>query len=285
MRAPFFRGWLLAVTCAGLVCAASLNAEPAASNPWAKVAALPTACYNKEDPADAKLQAAYDSVSADHVAQNQINDKIREDYQNIDPMELARRMQENMMKDPQNAAKYLQQTQSMGQEMQTEVPETLARDSEFKSESKDLLSRFDVALRQASAPADARWTALKKKLGIPPDSPGPGESGVPDWAWVEWGAILRAWDQAYVDICPQWWGTGGEVHAFMKGYKDWLVQERIPIDQKGDQATIANYEMMNTPAASYRSVAAMKAVEDYIKLAQELFSHRTWEPRCTADGC
>jgi hypothetical protein len=106
MKAPFFRGWLLAATCAGLVCAASLNAEPAATSPWTKVPALPTACYYNGDPVVEKLQAAYDSISADHQRQNDINAQIRDDFNNVDPMEMARRMQENMMKDPQNAAKY-----------------------------------------------------------------------------------------------------------------------------------------------------------------------------------
>lgn len=48
------------------------------------------------------------AVQAEHTKQKEINDKIREGAQNVDPMEIARRMQENLMKDPQNAMKYMQ---------------------------------------------------------------------------------------------------------------------------------------------------------------------------------
>lgn len=269
---------------AGFVSATALNAQPAATDPWAKVPALPTTCYLKEDPAYAKLETAHESVSADHVAQNAINEQITKSIKNIDPMELARRMQEKMMEDPQNAAKYMEAMQSTGTRLQTEVPQALEAEGQMETESKDVITRYKAALDQAYGPANARWKALTKKLGIPEDSPGIGELGVEDWAWEEFGAVKKEWDRAYVATCAQWWGAGGQVHLFMQRYKDWLVQERIPRDEEYEEHEMSSYAML-TPTTSHRSVAAMEAVEDYIRLAQGLFGERRWEPRCAAGEC
>jgi hypothetical protein len=165
------------------------------------------------------------------------------------------------------------------------MPEINAKSLEFDEESKALMSRYEAALAQAYAPTNARWNALKKKLEIDPDSPGPSEMGTPDWAWTEWNIILNEWDKAYVANCAQWWAAGSPVHASMKRYKDWLVQERVPLEEKGDEAAKANYAMMDTPAGGYKSVAAMQAAEDYIRRAQRLFSYRLAEPRCPGGKC
>jgi hypothetical protein len=80
------------------------------------------------------------------------------------------------------------------------------------------------------APAEARWTALKAKRGYAPDSIGPSETGEPDWVYDEWTVILKERDKGYAANCAQWWSATGPVHAYMKRYKDYLVQERIPYE-------------------------------------------------------
>jgi hypothetical protein len=233
----------------------------------------------------AKLEQAYASVSAEHAKQTAINEKIREEYNNIDPMELAQRMQAKMMEDPERAQQYMQLIQSLGASMQTEVPATSQKETQMQAESKDAIQRYRAAQQKAYGPANARWKVLTQKLGAPESAGGIDDPSTPDWAYAEQAAIRSEWDKADAAICPQWWGAGGEVHAFMKRYKDWLVQERVPLWEKHDAQTAANYEMVSTPAASYRSLAAMEAAQDYIKLAQQLFGHREWEPRCPNKGC
>lgn len=272
---------------AGVLVATALYAQPA-TDPWAKVPALPTACYTSQEPDDfrAKLDAALEAVQADHYKQNDINGKIREGAQKVDPMEMARRMQEYMMKDPQGAMKYMQGVQSLGEGVQADQKATSEKEAQLAAEEKALIERYKTALAKSSAPGNTRWDALKKKLGIAPDSRGPGESGVPDWAWKEWDLILREWDRAYQATCAQWWIAAGPMHAHLKRYKDYLVQERIPRYQKNnDEPTLKNYQMMNVPSKGYRSVADFVAVEDYIKRARRIFGERMDRPRCTAQRC
>lgn len=275
------------ILAAGVLVAATSHAQPA-TGPWGKVPAFPTACYvsQEQDKFHTKLEAALTAVQADHYKQNDINGKIREDAQNVDPMELTRRMQEYLMKDPQNAMKYMQEIQSLGQGAQAQQQVTFEKEAQLETEEKALIQRYRTALEKSYAPGNARWDALKKKLGIAPDSRGPGESGVPDWAWKEWEVILREWDRAYQATCAQWWIAAGPMHAHMKRYKDYLVQERIPHYQKHvDEPTLKNYQMMNVSSKGHKSVAEFVAVEDYIKRAGRIFSQRMDRPRCTAQRC
>jgi len=56
---------------------------------------LPTACYASQDQFISKSDAALTVVSAEHSAQNQINDQASRSVSQVDPMELARRMPES----------------------------------------------------------------------------------------------------------------------------------------------------------------------------------------------
>jgi TolA-binding protein len=272
---------------ASVIVAASLYAQPA-TGPWAKVPALPTACYvsQEQDNFDKRLEAALTAVQADHNKQNETNARIRESAQNVDPMELARRMQENLMKDPQKAMQYMQGVQNHGQGVQADQQVTFEKEKQLAAEEKALIERYKTALAKSHAPGNARWAALKKKLGIAPDSTGPGEMGVPDWAWKEWDVILREWDRGDQATCAQWWNAAGPMHAHMKRYRDFLVQERIPHHQKYvDEPVLKNYQMTNVSSKGYRSVADFVAVEDYLNRAGRLFSQRLDRPRCTAQRC
>jgi hypothetical protein len=285
MKSPVFRGPLVAAAIAGFVCTSVLAAAPAATSPWSKVPAFPTTCYMKDDAVYAKLETAQAAVDANAAKQKALNNEIAERQKNADPMELAARMQEKMMADPQNAKKYIQDMQNLGQEINTETVPAMDKEAAMKAEAGGVYKRFQAALEVANGPGNARWTALKKKLGIAMDSTGPGELGVPDWAWVEWHGILQEWDRAYRATCPAFYGAGGQAHQYMQRYKTYLLQERIPYYEKFDAATVANYEMFSTPAASYKSTATFDAVHDYIAMAQKVFGNRNYEPRCLNADC
>ena len=247
----------------GLMFAVASHADTAAS-PWSKVPAFPTNCYQDQDPFYPRLEAAQAAVAADRERQEAINTQVEAQVREADPMELANRVQEKMMKDPQNAAKYIQELQNLGQNLQSTQREASEREMQIQAEEKAVVSRYRDALAKGRVPGDARWGALKKKLGLAPDARGPGEVGVPEWAWKEWHVILREWDRGDQATCAQWWNAGGPIYAYMKRYKDYLLQEHIPHYLKYDE---------------------FEAVENYMKLAYRLFSQREYRPRCSIDRC
>lgn len=243
----------LAAAAAGLVCARAAAAAPvAAADPWAQVPALPTACYSSQDGWWDKISAALDVV------------------------------QQAMMEDPQNAQKMLEQMMQQGQQAQAELPERMEREQQLEAESKSVMKQYDAALARAMAPAEARWSALRNKLSPPKDANHPGESGVPDWAWAEWHVIQRERDEVYVGNCAQWWSAAGPIHAYLKRYRDFLVQERTPYYQKmTDEPRLRQYEMEGVSAEGYRTTIDYEAAEKYMERARVMFDRRETDPRCT----
>ena len=239
------------------------------------------------DAAYEKLDTARQAVIDDISKQKAINDQIAQqqrDQTSADPMELARRMQANMMKDPQNARKYMEQMQHVGQQVNAGTVPTLDKDNQMKSEAEALNKRFQAALDVAGHSANERWAALKKKRGYGPLQPMPGELE-PAWVYTEWNGIQQEWQRAYNATCPTFFGAGGQAHAFLARYKDYLVTERIPYYENFDAANVANYQMFNTPAASYKSLATLEAVKDHIGMAQTVFGYRKHEPICRGAVC
>lgn len=292
---------ILTAILAGLACAQALAAEPAkptakpppkpaaAAGPWAKVPALPTACYGSQDKYAEQNDAAFTAVQNAHYAQDEINSAIRQkSIDNDDPMAMAARLQQKMMEDPANAKKYMEQMMTSNQQAQEETPAQLEKEQQIEAESDALMKQYRAALTRARAAGDTRLRALEKRLKVPPGSASAmwvrmGDPGDPAWAHPERQAILKEWDRAYAATCPQWWGATGAVHAYLKRYKDFLVLERIPHEKEFmDKPRLNAYEMHGIDAKGWRTTTDYEAVEDYLKMAAKLFNQREIDPWCRA---
>lgn len=284
---------VLTAIAAGLVCTPAIHAQTQArpAGPWSRVPALPTACYSSQDNWSEQSTAAFDAVQQAHYEQNDINSAISQnatDTFSEDPFAVAARMQQEMMNDPQNAQKVMQQTLQQNEQDRAEAPARLAKEQQIENESKTLIKQYEAALQQAMGPGNARLAALTKKYK-PMEGIGDlwlryGDPGEPAWVEPERHAILKQWDQAYVATCPQWWGAAGPFHAYLKRYKDFLVLERIPFEKKGDAGKLEHYRQIGISTEGWRTTTDYEAVEDYIKMAQTLFGQREEAPRCTAQN-
>lgn len=264
--------------------AAVLMATPGmraqSADPWARAVALPTACYQSQDQFAAKAQTAAESLSADISKQEAINSSKSGQMSNdTDPFALAQRMQEMMMKDPQAAMKLMQ---GMGATdpaaQQAEMMAQNEKRTKWEADEKALRSRFQAARKQAFAPLEAQQAALDKKYENATES---------TTAMVaEYEAVTRNHDRIYATtLCPQWFGATGQFTTFVKRYKDYLVTDRIPADEKLDSQKVAATTLMGNSASGFKSVAALHGVEDYLKLAERLFADRENESLCTALKC
>lgn len=281
----------LTAAVAAFACTPALAATPAAPvSPWTKVPAAPTACYFSQDNYFEQNQAALAAVREDHSATSERNGVLQQQLTELntnDPMAMARNMQEAMLADPANAQKYLQNLMQGGQQRQAEAPARMERDQQIENERKTLMKQYEAALAVAYGPGNARWTALKKRYGLPADAPGPGESGVADWVWAEWGVILHEWDRGYAANCATWFAPTGPINAYLRRYKDFLVQERVPYQQRTvDGPILEQYGIAHISTATYRTTKDYEAVEDYLNAAYDLFSLRRPGPRCrSATDC
>jgi hypothetical protein len=272
---------------AGLACAPALAATPAtASGPWAQVLALPTACFSSQDQWWDHNNAAIDAVQQKLYAQQEANTAVEQASNSAmseNPMAMAQAVQQAMMDDPANAQKMIEKMTQTGQQAQTEVPAQLEKESQVEAESKDLLKRYEAALDKSMGPAEARWNGFQKKMGWEVE---PGFAMMPDpsWpqaAWQEWAAVQKVRDAAYTATCAQWWSATGAFPAYMKRYKDFLVQERIPYEKKMiDEPKLTSFKMLNVPADGYRTTSEIEAAIDYMKMASTLYGQRMADPMC-----
>lgn len=154
---------------AALFIAAASTAQ-SATDPWTRVVAFPTACYSSQDQFSAQTSTALETLAAERDRQAEINEQIAAQVQSVseqDPMELARRMQENMMKDPQNAQRYMETMGATDPEAVTAASlHASERRAQWDTEERNFLASYKAALHGAMTPSHAKFMALRKRLGI-----------------------------------------------------------------------------------------------------------------------
>jgi hypothetical protein len=278
---------LLTAGAAGLVCAHALAATPpAATGPWAKVPALPTACYSSQDQWMDQNGAAIDAVQEMLYAQQAANTEVEQAANRAmseDPMAMMQAMQQAMLDDPANAQKMIEKMNQTGEQARDEVPAQQEKEKQIEAESKSVLQKYEAALGKSMQPSVARWNALQKKMGyeVDPQFPIGPDPSWPSWAWQEWAGIQKDRDAAYVANCAQWWSATGGIQAYMTRYKDYLVQERIPYEKKLiDEARLNNFKMLGVSAEGYRTTTDIEAAIDYMKMASSLYGQRMDNPFC-----
>lgn len=288
MSATSIRASLVAAALACLFSAGSVFAQ-AASGAWAKVPPLSTLCYGyigeNQEPFLGKLEAARTAIQADREKQQAVNAKIEEDFRSIDPMEMASRMQQWMMNDPEAAMKMLQGQQAMAEQVTEDVAAlheaARARDAEWQALQKG----YEDARIQAFASVRARLDALRgwktterKELLYPWFT---GDTSTSHAAMAAGESINADADKAYQSLCPLWWGANGRFHAYLRKQKDWFIKQRIPELERLDGPRLQQYAIMNTPAASFRSTAELQGVAEYLELVTKVYYERDAKPRCT----
>lgn len=248
------------------LCPVAMGAPPAAQNPWAKVPAFPTGCYSSRDDFATKIAAAQEALPPEIYRQEQINKELQDRVKNMDPAQVS----SAMMKNPQEMMKIMQENQALG----TANQETGQKDEEKRNrldlELKDLVARYHSALDKARGPIDAK----RKTLPLPS-----GEYAGERWAIAENIALTKKANTEYEKLCGEWWSASGPFLGWLKRYRDYLVQDHIPRQEKSDDIAMGTVRLMGASTASYRSTAAMKGVLDYMKRASEVFGAREAQPR------
>jgi len=271
----------------------------ATAGPWARVPAFPTGCFqniatNQPDPFYARAEAARTAIAADITKQAAINEKIAQEFINIDPMEQAQRLQQWMMSNPQEAMAFVQAAQNAPVEGQAALQAFQQQESANEAKWTALKKSYDDARLKAYAPTEARRKAHFGKLGVtysaaPKDLLEPlalvyhlyGENTVGSNAdWAEGESINGAYDGAYKALCPQWWGANGKFPAYLKGQKDWFIKVRVPYLESDIAPRLQQYAIMNTPAATYRSTEPQKAALEYLALVEKVLNERDSVSRC-----
>jgi len=226
------------------------------------VPAFPTGCYSSRDDFAEMIAAALDALSKEIGRQEQINSELSSRLAKMDAAEKQSRVQSFMMNNPQEAMKLMQRSQAMW----TAFADTGVRNEEkrqkLEGELKDLQALYNAALDKALAPFGAKFKDLdawaQKDLVIA----GEGHD-YPKWAIAEWDALTSQSNAEYERVRGDWWPASGPFHAWLKRYRDYLVQDQIPpleeADNVGDGFMV---HLLDTPTTSFKSTATMNAIRE-----------------------
>src|SRR5262249_31825544 len=139
-----FSGW------AGTTKGQSGNADP-----WSRVPAVPTAYYSEDDFLE-KVDRARAALDGDIARQKEINNALKAKLEAMDPMEKARRMQEFMMKNPQEAMKFAQASQAAGTSVNAEGSSANTHTIRLEKELAAHKARFSSGLDATVKPVQMR---------------------------------------------------------------------------------------------------------------------------------
>jgi len=268
MRQPAAMTALRAGALACFLSPAVVAAPPTAADPWARVPALPTSCYAESDGFADALTKAQEALEADLAKQQEQNSAIDVSLSHMEPMATQTRMQNFLMKNPQDAMKYMQETQALGAAVQETVPKNAARQQQLDDEYAALKTKYDAELQAVLAPYQAKITALDIN---------DGEGGNPPAVIAQWVALVKKENEAYEKLCPAWWSAGGRFPAWLAAYKAFQRRD-VPLWERSDAAKKKNFEIMGVPAANFRSTFGMEAVRTYMRKASEVFGARWPQP-------
>ncbi len=257
------------------VLAATLSDAAAEPDPWSRVPALPTGCY-QADGFTESITAAAETVAADLSRQRSVNDGLSEALRAIDPMELASRQQQWMLDNPQEAMRLMQRNAALTDTVTAEVAsnETLLA---FQKELDGIDSRYQAALDGANAPIKAKYAELDVRAQK--DLVAYGETwGYAPWAIKEFNTVVAEENKAYERVCAEWWSASGPYHAWLKRYRDHQVQ-RIP-DREEAESVAAGWMVvaLGTPEASWRPTSTLQSVHEFMDWARRVFERRHRQP-------
>ena len=273
----------LAAVLAGLAFAAA-SAAPPAADPWASVPPRPETIFEGVDNYSEKMWTVTEPLQKARDRQAAINSELTDRIKAIDPMQLAAKMQEYMMQNPQEAAKIMQEAQSAGTE--GTAAEVAANDqfNALKAEEETLLARYKAALAQAVAPIDAKFKDLdvraQKDLVVA------GESWVyAPWAVKEYDALALQRNAAVERVCKDWWSpSSGLLPAWLDRVRDLFKARQVTRERMDNAGVGINVHLVETPAAPYKSTAAYDLVIQYLQEVKELYAKRERWPTKPYNG-
>lgn len=239
-------------------------AEPA-SDPWAQVPALPTACYTESDPFGEKAYAASEALESEAMRLEEANEAIAVQLRNMDITEQQQRMMTFMMEHPQDAQRYMEAVQQGGQAAQMQTPEMAERYIQLDTKLDDLQAQYDAALRQAMDPLEARRNQLHSS------------DEECNEAWLaQVAAVSKEENQAYDQLCVSWW-KAGPFHAWFAEFKQYQIEWGAQQDEQA-AAVKLNYEVMGIATGAFRPTYSLRAPIEYLRLAPQVFSNRKVAP-------
>jgi len=252
--------------------ASALAAQTPAPDPWKKVPAPPTS-YFRDQEFSRKLGDLYTEVGDERRKQTEINIDIEAKYGQLDMMEITRRLQAFMAKDPQKAMKMMQAQAAAASAIKSDVQAGDEAKTERNAEFEKLSAAFKAEMEAAARPFQAKREEIKKT----------GTKLVMEGA--SWVFTTKAAETAYNEQVDKenaeisarsaaWFGPSGKFTAWLASYRATVLDPNARAVEANDEIRTAQMAIMETPGAAFRSTAQMTAVGEYLEVMRKVYDLR-----------
>lgn len=253
---------------------ATIAASQTAPDPWKMVPAAPTTYFADRD-FSRKLGDVSTEIGDAHRKQTEINIDIEAKYGQLDMMEISRRMQAFMAKDPQRAMKMMQAQQAAATQITSDVMSGDEARTERNSEFEKLSAAFKDEMEGAAKPFRATREEIKKT----------GTVSVIEHGGASWAFKTKAAETAYNEQVDKenaeisarsvaWFGPNGKFNAWLASYRATVLDPNARAEEANDEIKTAQLAIMETPNAAFRSTAQMTAVLEHLEVMLKVYDLR-----------
>jgi hypothetical protein len=253
----------IASTC--LILMSLCTAAPlSAQNPWAKVPALPTACYTKGEPFGDEVQKAIEEGEAAVAAQKETNEAAKAKLNELDMMTRQNRMTEFMRKNPAAAGQKMQEIAASGAKLQEAVRE--------KEKGSEAMKEKWKAVEAQSRKDEEVYAGLLNQARAAFEPGSSNRAKAP--------ALLAQSNEAYKTYCQKWFvEPTSPFLGYLAEYKTYLIEKEVAMDEQAFKGELAHFEVYGVPLNGFKSPANQEAAVKYLKVVDQIFRSRQEEPR------
>ena len=252
----------------------SATATAQATRPeWKLVPAMPTSCF-KDDGFDGKVGEAGQAAIAARDQQDALNTRIREQFDKMDMMEKAQRMQAWMMKNPQAASKMLEAAAGAGDAGAALTEEVKAAGERLDQELEGHKKAFDAAIERAVKPVDARIDGLIKTRTRQTQV---DAVFITEADYAAYVALIDERNAAYEKACQPFFGAGGAFHKWVAAHRSEVTEKQLAAEANGNAAMAQQFAIMDTPSGGYRTTGGYDVVREHLRRLGEVVAYRAYK--------
>jgi hypothetical protein len=247
------------VTLAAFLCLATPSA---AQDPWSKVPAFPTSCYDNATPGFVdQISNIRHELTVQADAQNDINTAIQQKVVDMDPSEKQSKMMAFMMKNPTEAGKMMQDIATAGQNANQKSEGWNQKVMDLNEQLKSAESKY--ATEKAALDAlEAQWAKTQPEHGNA-GNPGLGRQ------------LAAKYDAQYEALCEK--SLKAESSPFLKylsNLKAFQVTEQIPGELERLRQQKRELDLYGISSTELKSTETHNAVTEYLSKMSTVFGRR-----------
>ncbi len=257
----------------GLALLLSLTSAAAVDDPWSLVPSLPDACYDNQDQLAGRITVGIATLDEEIIAQNERNNEISGQFNDMaeaDPFEMAQRMQQYLLDNPEESMAMMEKLYATGQTVYEDTTARYEREQELTTVLENIIVRYRAAFADMRAPFDAQYAAL------PTEDKGV-HYGLTSEGIAQLPVISQQAGIAYEQFCAKWWKSG-PFAAPLSELRKFLSDEKVPREEELFEQGRQQLDIQGVDTGEYRATASMEAARSYLQQLQRVYAERLEAP-------